>query len=229
MRVLGGRAVFDRKEARPIHGNGISLNRHVGLFRTVHTNQRYPHHSFPEPSFLPYINATVCFIDIYAFLTQHGIPYQRFDHPAVFTCEQAQELRTPMPGKDTKNLFLRDERGKRHFLVTIGHEKQADIRALKKIFGVQKLSFASPERLKTYLGVNPGAVTILGLVHDPDHAVEVFIDEAVWNADAICCHPLVNTSTLCIPHAGLEKFIQATGHAWNVVDTPQVTMGLHQY
>ena len=65
-------------------------------------------------------------MDIYAFLDQHGIAYQRFDHPAVFTCEQAQELRTPMPGKDTKNLFLRDEKGKRHFLVTVGHEKQVE-------------------------------------------------------------------------------------------------------
>lgn len=159
-------------------------------------------------------------MDIYTFLDRHGIAYERFDHPAVFTCEQAQELRTPMPGKDTKNLFLRDERGKRHFLVTVGHEKKVDIKALKKIFGVQKLSFASPDRLKRYLGVEPGAVTILGLIHDPDHAVEVFIDEAVWNADAICCHPLVNTATLCIPHAGLETFMRATGHVPNVLEVP---------
>lgn len=192
-------------------------------------------------------------MDIYAFLDRHGIAYRRFDHPAVFTCEQAAELRTPMPGKDTKNLFLRDEKGKRHFLVTVGHtfapekcpqcacqgasvckhEKQVDIKALKKIFdvhppssasadygGVKKLSFASPDRLKNYLGVEPGAVTILGLIHDPDHAVEVFVDEAVWNADAICCHPLVNTATLCIPHAGLEAFMRATGHVPNVLEVP---------
>ncbi len=160
-------------------------------------------------------------MDIYSFLDDHGIPYQRFDHPAVFTCEQASELRTvPMPGKDTKNLFFRDERGKRHFLVTVGHEKQVDIKALKKIFDVQKLSFASPDRLKTYLSVEPGSVTLLGLVNDTAHAVEVFIDEAVWNADAVCCHPLVNTATLCISHEGIEKFLQATGHAWRVVNVP---------
>ncbi|MSR86769.1 prolyl-tRNA synthetase associated domain-containing protein [Candidatus Peribacteria bacterium] len=175
-------------------------------------------------------------MDIYAFLDSHGISYQRFDHEAVFTCEQAKEIRTePMPGKDTKNLFLRDEKGKRHFLVTVGHEKQVDIKALKKIFdvhppssaaadygGVKKLSFASPERLKTYLGVDPGSVTLLGLVNDTDHAVEVFIDEAIWKADAVCCHPLVNTATLVIAHAGLVKFLQATGHAATVINVQTI-------
>ena len=159
-------------------------------------------------------------MDIYSFLDQHGISYQRFDHPAVFTCEQAAELRTPMPGKDTKNLFLRDEKGKRHFLVTVGHEKQVDLKALKQVFDTQKLSFASPERLKTYLGVEPGAVTLLGLVNDPDHAVEFFIDDAVWNAEVVCAHPLVNTATLCIPHEGLVTFLKATGHEAAILDVP---------
>lgn len=159
-------------------------------------------------------------MDIYSFLDSHGISYQRFDHPAVFTCEQANELRMPIPGKDTKNLFLRDEKGKRHFLVTVGHEKQVDIKTLKKVFDVQKLSFASPDRLKTYLGVDPGSVTLLGLVNDAAHAVEVFIDEAVWSANAVCCHPLVNTATLCISHEGIEKFLRATGHEWRVVNIP---------
>ncbi len=159
-------------------------------------------------------------MSIYDFLDSNGISYRRFDHPAVFTCEQAQELRTPMPGKDTKNLFLRDERGKRHFLVTIGHEKQVDIKELKKIFDVQKLSFASPDRLMRHLGVDPGAVTILGLINDPAHAVEVFIDEVVWNAEAICCHPLVNTATLSIRHEGMVKFLQGTGHVAKIINVP---------
>lgn len=179
-------------------------------------------------------------MDIYSFLSSHGIAYERFDHPAVFTCEQARELRMPMPGKDTKNLFLRDEKGKRHFLVVVGHayapekcphcaqhgasacrhEKQVDIKALKTLFETRKLSFASPDRLKAHLGVDPGAVTILGLINDSSHSVEVFIDEDVWNADSVCCHPLVNTATLCIPHAGLESFMLATGHVWRILNVP---------
>ena len=161
-------------------------------------------------------------MDIYSFLDSHGIAYQRFDHPAVFTCEQANELRMPMPGKDTKNLFLRDKKGKRHFLVTVGHEKQADLKALTEVLQVQQgLSFASPERLKDHLGVEPGSVTILGLLNDKDHRVELVIDTAVWNAEAVCAHPLVNTATLVLSHAGLEKFLQMTGHSPKVLDVPE--------
>ena len=159
-------------------------------------------------------------MNIFSFLEEHGIAYQRFDHPAVFTTAQAQEIRVPMPGKDTKNLFLRDEKGRRHFLVTVDHQKQVDIKALKKLLRTQKLSFASPERLREYLGVEPGSVTLLGLIHDKSHVVEVIIDEALWNADAVCCHPLVNMSTLCISHEGLEKFLKATGHAHQTICVP---------
>ena len=180
-------------------------------------------------------------MDIYTFLDQHDITYQRFDHPAVFTCEESEKLRIPMPGKDTKNLFLRDKKGKRHFLVTVGHayapqdcprcarkgasacrhEKQVDLKALTDALQVQQgLSFASPERLKTYLGVEPGSVTMLGLVNDTGHAVEVVIDADVWTADAVCAHPLVNTATLVISHAGLETFLKATGHEAKIIDVP---------
>jgi Ala-tRNA(Pro) deacylase len=160
-------------------------------------------------------------MDIYSFLQSHGITYERFDHEAIFTCEQAKEVRTEsMSGKDTKNLFLRDDKGKRHFLVTVGHEKQVDIKALKPLLNTQKLSFASPERLKAHLGVEPGSVTLLGLVNDQAHTVEVFIDQAVWDADAVCVHPLVNTATLCVSHEGIVTFLKATGHEATILDVP---------
>lgn len=160
-------------------------------------------------------------MDIYAFLDSHGIAFERFDHEPVFTVEQSHALRTePMPGKDTKNLFLRDDKGTRHFLVTVGHEKKVDLKALKKILGTQKLSFGSPERLKDHLGVEPGSVTLLGLANDPEHRVEFYIDKALWDADGVCCHPLVNTATLAIPHEGIVKFLQATGHRANIIDVP---------
>lgn len=154
------------------------------------------------------------------FLRSHGIPFQRFDHEAVFTCEESAKL-PPMPGADTKNLFLRDDKGKRHFLVTVGHEKAVDLKALAKLLGIKGLGFASPERLKKFLGVEPGSVTILGLVNDKEHAVEVFIDEDVWKHDAICCHPLVNTATLSIPREGMEKFLSVTRHIPRILDVPQ--------
>ena len=79
---------------------------------------------------------------------------------------------------------------------------------------------ASPERLKKYLGVEPGAVTLLGLVEDRDLAVELVFDRAVWAADAIQCHPLLNTSALVLARADVERFLQCTGHEWQVVEVP---------
>lgn len=160
-------------------------------------------------------------MNIYAFLDNNGIAYERFDHAPVFTVEESNALRIKLPGKETKNLFLRDKKGKRHILVTVGHEKQVDLKKLAEALNVQQnLSFASPERLKEHLGVEPGSVTLLGLMHDKHHAVEFVIDKAVWDADAVAAHPLVNTATLVIPHAGMVKFLELTGHAPTIVDLP---------
>jgi len=159
-------------------------------------------------------------LDICAYLDAHGIPCERFDHPAVFTCEQSKEIAPPMPGSSTKNLFLRDRKGARHFLVVVEHEKKVDLKALADMIGTQKLSFGSAERLERHLGVAPGSVTVLGLAHDLDHAVEVFFDAPIWKADRIQCHPLVNTASLIIPHDGLERFLHATGHTPHIIDVP---------
>ena len=163
-------------------------------------------------------------MDIVDFLKKHGIAYERFDHPAVMTCEESSKLCPPMPGMGTKNLFLRDERERRLFLVVVGHGKNVDLKGLKKLLGVQKLSFGSPELLKQCLGVEPGAVTLLGLACDLDHRVEVIIDAPVWAAEKIGCHPLTNTATLVIPHEGVEMFLAATGHEPVIVDVPERTL-----
>src|SRR5262249_14030476 len=108
--------------------------------------------------------------DIYAFLDSHGISYQRHDHPAVFTVEDVKQLRLPIDGTQTKNLFLRDEKGRKHFLVVVGHDKQVDLRGLSAAIGSSKLSFASPDRLRTHLGIEPGSVSMLALVNDSSHS-----------------------------------------------------------
>jgi Ala-tRNA(Pro) deacylase len=158
--------------------------------------------------------------DIYQFLDQHGIGYERHDHPPVFTCEEAQRLVPPLDAAPTKNLFLRDDKGRRHFLVSVGFEKSVDLKKLSSVIGSSKLSLASPERLKEHLGVDPGAVTLLGVVNDPDHAVEVIVDENLWNSQAFQCHPLVNTSTLVVSREGMERLFGATGHKIRVVCVP---------
>lgn len=157
--------------------------------------------------------------DIYTFLDAHHIAYDRHDHVAVFTCEESDKL-PPLPGAPTKNLFLRDEKGARYFLVTVGHEKRVDLKALGSMLDAKGLTFGSPEKMMEYLGVEPGSVTILGLIHDTNGAMNVVIDQPIWDADAMQCHPLVNTGTLVISHAGMEDFLKATNHTARAIEVP---------
>lgn len=159
-------------------------------------------------------------MDLAAFLEQHRIDVRRTDHPAVMTVEESERLVPWLPGAKTKNLFLRDRKGARHFLVTVPHDLVVDLDALGRLLGAGRLGFASAERLKTHLGVTPGSVSVLALVNDGAHAVECIIDRRLWDADAVHAHPLVNHATMVIPHAGLERFLRATGHSAQIIDTP---------
>ena len=87
-------------------------------------------------------------MDIYGFLQEHEIEFERYDHPAVFTCEEAEIHVPSMPAAKTKNLFVRDRKGRRHFLVVVGYEKQVNLAALSEVLGVKKLSIASTQRLQ---------------------------------------------------------------------------------
>lgn len=157
--------------------------------------------------------------DIYAFLRDNAISYERFDHPAVYTCEQAEQLCPAMPGRSIKNIFLYDSRSGQHFLVVVGNDKRVDLKKLKDLLGVSKLSFGSEERLKNYLGVEPGSVTILGLMNDSNHEVKVIFDQHIWG-QSLQSHPLVNTATLVLAADDVEHFLQATGHSYQVIDIP---------
>jgi Ala-tRNA(Pro) deacylase len=158
--------------------------------------------------------------DMYTFLNANNISYQRFDHPAVFTCDQAAALCPTMPGKSIKNLFLYDKKTDHHFLVVVGDEKQVDLKKLKNLLAVANLSFASPERLKNYLGVEPGSVTLLGLVNDTNHAVSVIFDINLKDK-TLQCHPLVNTATVTILFDDIVKFLTITKHTYQFLDIPE--------
>ena len=159
--------------------------------------------------------------DIYEFLDAHGIAYQRCDHPAVFTVAEVKLHVPPLDGVHTKNLFLRDKKGRRHVLVVVGADTPVDIRALSGLLGLDHLSFGSAERLKKYLGIDPGAVSLLALLNDTSGEVGVCVDRKLWGADALQCHPLVNTTTLVIARDGIERFLAATGHTARVLDVPE--------
>jgi Ala-tRNA(Pro) deacylase len=154
------------------------------------------------------------------FLDQHKIGYKYHEHVAVFTSQQARELIEPLPGASAKNLFLRDKKGKRHFLLTVDDQKTVNLKLIAASQGISGLSLASPERLMKYLGVTPGAVSLMALVNDPEGRVEVFIDQDLWSADALHAHPLVNTATLVIPISGIQKFLMAAIHAPKLIEIP---------
>jgi Ala-tRNA(Pro) deacylase len=154
------------------------------------------------------------------FLRDHAIEAPRHDHAAVMTCEEAERLVPELPGAKTKNLFLRDKKGLRHLLVSVPPALAVDLNALGAALGAGRLGFASAERLLRLLGIAPGAVSLLALANDHAQAVEFVIDRALWAADAVQAHPLVNTATLILTHANLERFLAATGHAPRVIEVP---------
>ncbi len=154
------------------------------------------------------------------FLDSNSIEYERFDHPAVFTVDQVTELVQIHKGHRTKNLFVRDKKGRRHVLIVVPHDKRVDLMALGEVTGHGRVSFASPERLMTHLGVEPGSVTIMGIINDTGNNVELVIDTSVWNADFVRCHPLVNTSTVILPAEGIRTMLRLTGHEPTILDVP---------
>lgn len=159
--------------------------------------------------------------DIYALLEELGIDCIQYDHPPVFTCEEAERLLPDdLRGVHTKNLLVRDKKAAHHFLVCVGYEKQVDLKALGEVLGVNKLSFASPERLMKYLGVEPGSVTLLGAMNDTENVVEVVLDQEIFDADHVLCHPLTNTATLSISHDDIIKFLEETEHSPRVINVP---------
>jgi Ala-tRNA(Pro) deacylase len=160
-------------------------------------------------------------MDIFAFLDEHQIDYQRVDHPPVYTVAEAQALVPPMPGTNTKNLFVRNKAGTRHLLLIVGYAKQVDLQALAALLDEKRLGMASPQRLMKYLAVESGAVSLLAIVNDPESAVEVIMDAELWQADMLKCHPLVNTSTLAISRRDVARIFALTNHTVNVLDVPE--------
>ena len=136
------------------------------------------------------------------------------------TVAESERLVPPLPGAKTKNLFLRDRKGVRHFLVTVPHALAVRLDALGEALDAGRLGFASPDRLLRHLGITPGSVSLLALVNDTSHAVEFVIDRKLWDAAAVQAHPLRNDATMVIAHADLERFLAATGHVPRVIDVP---------
>jgi Ala-tRNA(Pro) deacylase len=147
-----------------------------------------------------------------AFMDANHFVYQRIEHPAVFTCDEADLYHSGVTAVSTKNLFLCDKKGRQFFLVVTACEKTVNLEGLSSQLGVSRLRFGSEENLMRLLGVTRGSVTMMGLVNDTEHQVELWIDADIWQGEQFLSHPLVNTATLVLSKAELNRFFEITGH-----------------
>jgi Ala-tRNA(Pro) deacylase len=154
-----------------------------------------------------------------------GMVTHTVEHPPLFTVTQSQELRGELPGGHTKNLFLKDKKG-RFFLVSCREDANVDLKRLHERLGASgRLSFGTAEQLMEKLGVEPGAVTLFGAVNDKDREVTVAIDKGLLAFDTINAHPLTNTMTTALSRDDLLRFLATTGHEPLVIDIEPKAQG----
>lgn len=158
---------------------------------------------------------------VYAALDALGIPYERHEHAAVFHAEDASKFWDPIRGVQCKNLFLRNKKGDRHYLVVLEISKRADLKEIVKLVGDDRLSFGSPERLMAELGLTPGSVSPFGLINDPDGSVRVLIDQDLKGAGRLIFHPNINTASVVVSWADLERFLANHRNPVRVIGLPK--------
>ena len=152
------------------------------------------------------------------FLKEKNIDSILHEHPAVFTCEEAEKYCANVPGVASKNLFLRDEKKQRYFLVILDAKKRADLKKLGEIFQAKRLSFGNPDELKQKLGLEPGAVSLFGILNDEKGEVELYIDKDFYEQPVVNFHPNRNTASIELTNKMLQKFLGVIGQKVNIVE-----------
>jgi len=155
------------------------------------------------------------------WMASNGVGQTTHDHPAVFRVEEGLELKAAMPGAHTKNLFLKDKKG-RLWLISARQDTVIDLKRADKWIGSARLSFGNESLLYETLGVRPGSVTAMALINDPDQRVTFILDKALWDADIVNFHPLTNTATTALAQAEFRKFLMLIGREPMVVDFSQL-------
>ena len=149
---------------------------------------------------------------VYQALEVLGIAFDSYEHPPVFTSEDVEAHWRDIPATPVKNLFLRNKKGNREYLVIVGVEKRVDLQQLVKVIGDDRLSFGSPDRLMQTLGLTPGSVSPFGLIHEGSRDVQVIIDSDLRQAERLIFHPNINTASVTISFSDLEKFLASRGN-----------------
>jgi Ala-tRNA(Pro) deacylase len=157
-------------------------------------------------------------VRVYDFLDELGIEYKRVDHEAATTMEACRAIDEALDTLMCKNLFLCNRQKTRFYLLLMPGDKKFKTKELSSQINSARLSFAEAEDMLKYLDIEPGAVSVMGLMNDVDKAVQLLIDEDVKNGEFIGCHPCVCTSSLKLRTADLfEKILPAVGHEPQIV------------
>ena len=155
--------------------------------------------------------------DIYAVLDSLDIKYEKFEHSPVFTVEEADKANIDIPAKHTKNLFLRNKKKTKFYLVVLPAHKKFNLKGFSASINDKHLSFASSETLKHYLGLSPGSVSPFGLINDSDKKVIVYVDKSLLEGSQVAFHPNKNDATLVINSSDFEKFIKVMGNRYELI------------
>ena len=152
--------------------------------------------------------------ELYKVLAELNIPFEYFEHPPAPTIKEAKKYWKDLVATHCKNIFFRNHKGNKHYLVILEHTQALDIHDLEKRLKQGKLSFASPKRMLKYLGVTPGSVTPFGLINDQENHVHIFLDENLKKAESISFHPNINTASLVISFQDFERFLARIGNSY---------------
>lgn len=155
--------------------------------------------------------------ELYELLEVLSINFEYHEHPPLFTIEEAIIHWKEYDSGKCKNIFFRNHKGNKHYLVILEHLRQLDIHDLEKRLLQGKLTFSSDQRLKKYLGVEPGSVSPFGLINDEEKNVHLFIDEKLKEYDRLAFHPNVNSATIVVSKSDFLKFLAYTGNSYEFI------------
>ena len=155
--------------------------------------------------------------ELYRLFERLAIQFEYHEHPPLATIEDARIHWKDYNSGKCKNIFFRNHKGDKHYLVILEHLRQLNIKDLEKRLKQGKLTFASDQRLKKYLGVEPGSVSPFGIINDTEKHVHLFIDEKLKEFDRLAFHPNINTASLVISKSDFLKFLEYTGNTFEFI------------
>ncbi len=157
--------------------------------------------------------------EIYEYLDSLNIEYEKTEHKAVYNMAEFAEVELPHPEADAKNLFIRDDKKKNYYLISIKGDKKADLKTFRQKQGTRPLSFASENDLENILELKPGSVTPLGLLNDKENKTVLYLDsDFVFPNSIIGVHPNDNTATVWLKTDDLIKIVESHGNKVIVTD-----------